>query len=347
VTWRIGARPEEPARTDEERARPAPPAPEQVLDLQRSAGNAAVARVLAREPAAPAFSPFAPAAGAASPIPKLPAALVPAVDKYLLDQRGSVRMEVAQGTISLPELTDRIRRNVPEAAGADAFALSWHIGDVYMGDPAVPATRGKSSLGGDQAQQQAKLANLFPSPPTSVTFGASKTAITIGIGGAEVKTRKDGTGVTAKADQDGADVEAKRGGVSVGASGKWDGSSFGLRTEVSGVKFSGKVERAGESWKWSAGLVIPLAGDEIDELPDVTKVVDDTRVAVEESVDHVRSGGSPTDGYVTTRMAKVKPAIGAAGRIAKRADKPSATLRATASGEGGGFTAGVSLVIEF
>jgi hypothetical protein len=320
-----------------------------VLDLQRSAGNAAVARVLAREPtaAAPSFNPRALPGGVASVIPKLPPEMVPAVDKYLLDQRGSVRMEVAQGTISLPELTDRIRRHVPEAAGADVFALRWHIGDVYTGDPVVPESRGKSSLGGDQAQHEAKLSNLFPSPPTSVTFGASKTSITLGISGAEVKTRKDGTGVKVKGDQDGAEVEIKKGDVSVGASGKWDGKSFGVKTEVSGVKFNGKIEKAGEGWKWSAGLVIPLAGDEVDELPDISQVVDQTRQAVEESVEHVRGGGSPIDGYVTSRMAKVKPAIGAAGRIAKRADKPSATLRANVSGEGGGFTAGLSLVIEF
>jgi hypothetical protein len=46
-------------------------------------------------------------------------------------------------------------------------------------------------------------------------------------------------------------------------------------------------------------------------------------------------------------MAKIRPAIDAAGKVAGRGGKSGATLRVTASGEDGGFTAGVSLVIVF
>ena len=46
-------------------------------------------------------------------------------------------------------------------------------------------------------------------------------------------------------------------------------------------------------------------------------------------------------------MGQIKPAIDAVGKVAARSGKSGATLRVSASGEDGGFTAGVSLVIVF
>ena len=135
--------------------------------------------------------------------------------------------------------------------------------------------------------------------------------------------------------------------MKVGASAKWDGSSFAVKSEVAGVKFGGKVERKGEGWKWSGGLVFPLAGDQVDELPDIGGVVSAAHSALGESLGHLRSGGSPTDGFVTGRMGKIKPAIDAAGKVAARSGKSGATLRVTAAADDGGYTAGVSLVIVF
>ena len=96
----------------------------------------------------------------------------------------------------------------------------------------IPEVRGKQDLAGQKAEQQARISNMFPTPPTSVTWGGSQNSITIGINGADVKAAKDGAHVTAKADQDGAEAEVKKGDAKVGASGKWDGSEFGLKTEV-------------------------------------------------------------------------------------------------------------------
>ena len=246
--------------------------------------------------------------------------------------------------MSIPEVVDLVRRGVPSAADASAEAIR---GRVQILIPDIPAHRGKRDLAGQRAEWAASIANKLPSVPTKVTIGGSNTALTIGIEGAELKTGGDGSKVTVKADDEGAEVEAKKGGAKVGASGKWDGSSFALKTEVAGVKFGGKVERKGETWKWSGGLVFPLAGDEVDELPDVEGVVAGAHGAIADSLGHLRAGGSPTDAYVKERMGKIKPAIDAAGKIASRAKKPGATLRVTVSGEDGGFTAGVSLVIVF
>jgi hypothetical protein len=187
---------------------------------------------------------------------------------------------------------------------------------------------------------------MFPTPPTSVTWGGSQNSITIGISDADIKAAKDGAHFTAKAGKEGGEAEIKQGDAKVGVSGKWDGSEFGLKTEVGGVKFDTKIHKKGDGWGWTGGLVIPLSGEEVDELPDVSGAVGGAHSAIVESLTYLQGGGSVTDGFVRDRMAKVKPAIDAVGAVAKRT-KPGATLRVTGSVDGGGWSAGVSLVIVF
>jgi hypothetical protein len=255
-------------------------------------------------------------------VPTLPPEVESAVDRWLENQRVMLQLDAAEGRTSMPEVVDRVRRAVAVAASAAPEAIRFRV-NAIVGP--IPLSRTKASLGGQKSQMEAKLSNLFPTPPTSITFGSSTTSVTLGISGAEIK-----------------------GPAKTSIQGSWDGSAFGLKTDVGGVKLSGKVKRDGEKWSWSAGLTIPLLGEEIDEYPDVSAVVSDAHAAISETVGHVRGGGSPTDPYVRERLGKIKPAIDAAGRIAKRADKPSATLRVTGSGDdAGGWTAGVSLVIEF
>jgi hypothetical protein len=333
---RVAHRPDEPSR---ERDDAAPQSPSSVLDLQRSAGNAAVSRVLARQPL---DTPLAgPRLGPVWTPPTLPLPVEAAVDDWLKDQRAILTMDIAQGRVSMPEIVDRVRRGVSAAASADPDAIRWRVNAIYG---PVPEARGQASLGGKKAETEAKIANLFPKVPTSVTFGSSTHSLTLGINGAEIKL----PGTTFKATPGGPSVEVKDGDTKTTISGGWDGKSFGIKTDVGGVKLEGKVKREEEKWSWSGGLTIPLAGEEVDEYPDLEKVVGETHAAVSETVSYVRGGGNPTDPYVRDRLGKVKPAIDAAGRVAKRASKPSVTLRVTGSGDNtGGWTAGVSVVVEF
>lgn len=359
VTRRLQRRGDEPEPTAErEEAATAPPAPAALLDLQRGAGNAAVARVLAREPAPIQLGfPPRPAAPGSGGLPSLtprvdPTTLVDElapevrrdVDAWLEQQRATFQAMGREGKLSMPEVIDAVRRHVPSAADAKPWPIRVRVTQI-VGD--VPMVRGKNDLAGQHATAQASIANALPKPPTSVTVSASRTSLTVRIAEAELKTAVDGTHITAKGDKEGAEVEAKKGDVKAGVNAKWDGSAFGVKTEVGPVKFGGKVERKGESWKWSGGLVFQLAGDEIEELPDIGGVVGSAHTAIVDSLGHLAGGGSPTDGFVTSRMGNIKPAIDAVGQVAARSGKSGATLRITASGEDGGFTAGVSLVIAF
>ena len=326
-----------------------PPAPPTLLELQRSAGNAAVTRVLAREPVTDSplqfTKPQSVVGGVGSnPLltyrPRLAPDVEQAVDRFLAAQAPGIKVVALEGRISMPEVVDRVRREVPEAAGASPEAIRARVIDIVG---VVPETQGKPSLGSRKAEQESRISNLFPIPPTSVTFGGSLTSVTIGISGAELKTGR----LTTKAGKEGPEAELKQGDVKVGVSGKWDGSEFGLKTDVGGVKFESKVHRKGEGWGWTGGLVIPISGDEVDELPDVGAAVGGAHAAITESLGHLHGGGSPTDSYVTERMGRIKPAIDAVGNVAGRKGKSGATLRITGSAEGGGWTAGVSLVIVF
>ena len=236
----------------------------------------------------------------------------------------------------MPEVIDQVRRHVAVAADANPEAIRWRV-EAIVGP--VPATRRKPDLGGQKAEQESRISNLFPIPPTSVTFGGSQTSIKVGISGAELKTGKGALKVTAG--KEGAEAELKGNGAKVAVSGKWDGSEFALKTEVGGVKFESKVHHKGDGWGWSGGLVIPLSGEEVDELPDVSAAVGGAHNAIAESLGYLQGGGSLTDGFVTGRMAQVKPAIDAAKNISGRT-KPGATLRVTGSADSTGWTAGVS-----
>ena len=142
-------------------------------------------------------------------------------------------------------------------------------------------------------------------------------------------------------------VESKKGDAKVGVSGKWDGSAFGVKTEV-GV---GEVRRQGRAQGRRLEVVgrarVPARGRRGRGAARRRRRGGGAHSAISDSLGHLRSGGRATDQYVTGRMGQIKPAIDAIGKVAARSGKSGATLRVTASGEDGGFTAGVSLVIVF
>ena len=189
MTRPLQRRPDGTLEEPEQQQAAPPPAPaDRMLQLQQGAGNAALARVLAREPAAGAPIQLT-APGVPSPWSINPATLLPqlkpevkrAVDAYLERQSGAIR---SLGT-PMPILIDEIRRNVPEAADADPNAIKDR---VYAIVPGVPATRAGASLGQKKAEQEASIANRFPKPPTSVTVGNAQTYVKVEIVSAELKT---------------------------------------------------------------------------------------------------------------------------------------------------------------
>jgi hypothetical protein len=346
----------QPDGNETERA-PAPATPAAaILALQRSAGNAAVTRMLARAPGdAPVMlpglnTPYTPGPGSSLGLGQVPVGVQMAVDRYLDDHTANILERVMAGTISVPEMVAELRQKVPQAATVDASAIAGLVGSHRFSNATlhIPDVRGKLDASGLTKQAEASIANALPSVPTSVSLRGSAGTLTLSISGVKLQTAKDGVHITAEAGKDGPSVEAKKGDVSAGASAKWDGSEFGIKTQVKDAKLDGKVSKdAAKGWSWSAGLVMPLWGSEIDVVPDLAKVVSDAQDAIGESIAYIQGGGSPKDSYVTDRLAKIKPAIDAAQRTAGANKGPSATLRASVGGGAGGLTAGLTLTVEF
>lgn len=329
-----------------------------ILALQRSAGNAAVVRLLAREPSGtPIMLPGlnTPLTSSVSPPPiylndQVPMSVQMPVDAYLDNHTAEILERVLAGTISIPEMVAELRQKVPQAANISASSLAGLVGSHKFSNATlkIPDSRGKVDAAGVTKQAEASIANSLPSIPTSVSLSGSAGVLTLSISGVQLKTATGGAHVTVDAGKDGPSVEVKKGELSAGASAKWDGTEFGIKTQIKDAKLDGKVTKdPAKGWTWSAGLVMPLWGSEIDVVPDLTKVVADAQGAISESVAYIQGGGSPKDSYVTDRLAKIKPAIEAAQRTAQQSKGPSATLRANVSGGAGGLTAGVTLTVEF
>jgi hypothetical protein len=327
-----------------------------ILALQRSAGNAAVTRMLARAPTdAPIMlpglnTPLVPPIGAGSSLGQAPMSVQMPVDAYLDNHTADILEKVLAGTISIPEMVAELRQKVPQASTIPSSTLAGLVASHRFSNATlhIPDVRGKTDASGMTKQAEASIANALPSVPTSVSLSGAAGTLTLSISGVKLQTAKDGVHVTVDAGKDGPSVEAKKGDVSAGASAKWDGSEFGIKTQVKDAKLDGKVSKdPTKGWSWSAGLVMPLWGSEIDVVPDLGKVVSDAQDAIGESVAYIQGGGSPKDSYVTDRLAKIKPAIDAAQRTAKANKGPAATLRASVGGGAGGFTAGVTLTVEF
>src|SRR5262249_29874507 len=156
---------------------------QRVLALQRSAGNAAVGRVLARDTMIPSVVVLPPMAGTGTSGPYLigqplgpvttgknqykpvPDAVADAIRTYIMNVRISWGDGVLNGTISMPEAVDEIRQHV---AGAQDIQV-WQIADIVRATlmtQAPPETRRKLTGAGALSELAATLANSFAKVPT-------------------------------------------------------------------------------------------------------------------------------------------------------------------------------------
>ncbi len=122
-----------------------------ILALQRSAGNAAVTRMLARAPGdAPIMlpglnTPLTPGIGG-GPIylDQPPMSVQMAVDAYLDNHTADILEKVMAGTISVPEMVAELRQKVPQAATDDASAIAGLVGSHRFSNAPlhIPDVRG-------------------------------------------------------------------------------------------------------------------------------------------------------------------------------------------------------------
>jgi hypothetical protein len=322
-----------------------PPDQEAFMRLQNGVGNAALARAMLNRDLPSVIPRIAPPEEA-------PAAIQAPIKAYLERMRLAVQLRNQEGTMSMPELVNWVRQNVPEALQATIFQIQMVITDV-LGTDTPPPTRKQTSSDGRSAQVEASILNSLPKPPKELKIYAGPGSLTFAFSGDA--TLKVGP-VTAKADKDGGSVSVKDGNRSVTGSGSFAGDSFGLKASLGGLSFDAQVKKDSSTKEWSkfnATIKIPIVGGETvegrpphDEIADaVTKA----EAAIEDVIAHIAAGGSPTDEVVKTKMGAIKPALENVTKAVEVRKGPQASVKVTV-GTGDpklGSYGVVSLVIEF
>jgi hypothetical protein len=344
---------------DEERARgeteaafrdDAPTA--QLLRLQATAGNAAVARAV-RAGRLPALArDLAPLVPAITPQP-MPAGIAMRVSAYLETMRLSIQLRNGAGTISMPELVNLVRQNVPEALQATPYQIEVVIAET-LGSGTPPAARATQSADGRSAQLEASILNHLPKPPKELKLYAGPGSLSFSLSGVEAAVKAGP--VTATATQDGATVKVKDGDASVTGTASFQGDAFGLKASIGGASFDASVHKDSttKQWsKWQASVKIPIAGGEtVEERPpteEITASVMKAQAAIADVIAHLQAGGSPTDDFVKQKMGDIKPAISKVSGAVEQRKGPQASVKlSVGSGDPKlGSYGMVSLVINF
>jgi hypothetical protein len=345
---------------------PAPP----VVALQRSAGNRAVSALIQRDEAAPPtvtmpfpmfggaprapdlnIPPTSPLAG--KPVEAMSEAVAAKVRTYLDGRRYEIGDLNQKGLISMPEVVQQVRENVPEAASAPVADIEKQVRTVF-GGLTPPPTRMKRSAAGASAELGARIANALPGAP-KVNLAFIGGSISLTMAGVVLTGKVGGAKVTTTGGPGGGEVEVEGDGKSVKATGKDD--AFGLEAKLDRAAFAAKIEKdknTGNWSKWEVGLRIAVVGDEplepTPDIPELQATMVKAEKAVRQIVEHLQAGGSPTDSKVKTLMEDVKPAIeGVKSAVDKRPKGPKVTVGAGVKGGDDklGTTAGLSLIVQF
>jgi hypothetical protein len=337
---------------------PAPVPP--VVALGRLAGNRAVSGLLQRQggytpsvtppPIHLQLPPTSKLAG--EPVAPLSDTTAGAIRTYLDGRRYEIGNKVADGALSMPELIQAIREEIPGAASAPVDQIAKVVRES-LGSLTPPPVRKKRTAQGAGAELAARIANALPSAPRlRVEFAGSSVALT--MKGLVAKTSVGGAKVTATGTPGGGEVTAEGGGASVTVSGSTD--AFGLTAKIDRAAFEAKIERDDRTkeWsKWEVGLRVSVAGGEplepMPDIPELQQAAVKAEAAIRGIVSHLQAGGRPDDAKVKELMKDVKPAIEGVKRAVETPAGPRVTVGVGAKGgdEKLGTVAGLSLIVEF
>jgi len=317
---------------------------EHMLKLQSGVGNAAIARAMLNRQLpdlVPRLQPPQP----------MEDAIKMRVVAYLEKMRLAIQLHNQDGTMSMPELVNQVRQNVPEALAATPFQIEMVITEVLAGDT-PPPVRKVVTPDGRSHEVAARILNSIPKPPKELALHAGPGTLTFAFAG---EAKLQAGPVAVKADKDGGSVTVKGGDASVTAQAAFAGDSVGLKASVKGLSFDAQIRKgANHDWsKFAATVKIPIGGDETVEdrppLEEITAAVVQAEAAINEVVAHLAQGGSPTDAIVKSKMALIKPAFEKVGEAVEARKGPQAGLKLTV-GTGDpklGSYGVVSLVVEF
>lgn len=328
---------------------PPPPQPHDLLDLQRGAGNAAVARMLMREPAPAApgslnlhltsglmddyyaatdlvnswFDSVTQASTAASVMSV--AELVAAARELPVKTKSGATKPVSEVVVQAADI-ERVIRTRAKARG---IKLLEHRA---VDDPK-----------GVESEALATLKNLGVDIPDSVSFGGDDAKITIGIGGTVKGSVKAGKAeIEAEASAEGGSASVKAPGVKVGAS--VDDKGFKLDVKAGDlVTVKGSVARSGDDWEWKADLQIGTLGKVVTPA-EIAKVMQGAQDTFGNSARDLAAGVTPEK--VKEHGAAVHEAVqGVVDKAKKSAEQAKSGWQVGVGVQGGGQDGGFAATV--
>jgi hypothetical protein len=347
---------DEPSERHDRPPEPVPAEPA-LLSLQRSAGNAAVTRLLAREPA---FSPIRPDAPLAGPDLRLPAGALDdwkaageAADAYFdsiakehretLLIPGSMAGLVHQACEQELTLKDGTKAKVADKMKAAEVEQRLRLRARTQGIQ-IQEHADAGDLPGIKAEMDALLANLG-AIPTEVKLGNDDIKVVASIAGKVSAEAKAGP---VKIEGEGSS-EGVEGGVTVGpVKGSFGPKGVKAEIKVGGlIKISGGLQPGKDgSVGWSANLEIGTIGKLI--MPEeVAKVFKGTQETFSKSAGElVRNRDDPAKvkEHGGALVEAVKDAVEKAQKSAAQAKKPGWRVGVDIKGDGsGGVSGGITL----
>ena len=368
---RVAEEPDEEHSAARQEPEPQPAHP--IVGLQRTAGNAAVTRMLAREPAtdaptaAPVHKPFDVHAQAGK-LGQMNSRAMDKVHEYVDDMISRmVREGVQSFGESIPELIDGARQQKFKFYDLDnpfAPAQEMKVADAYTVSPAdiekfirrranergltIMEHRGLSDRAGVQKEALAALRNLSVDIPTSIEFGGDEAKIKVDISGTVKGTVKHPGGATFEVEgsAEGAKGTAKYGKGSVEVSEK------GVKAKLKAgelVDISASIQKGKEGdWVYSAELQIGTLGSIITP-EDIGKVIAGAQGALSKGATDLSKGFDPAK--VKEHGGEMKEAVEKVVEKAKKSaaqGKPGWQLGGKIQGsEAGGISASVTLTWVF
>jgi|GEM_PF-5866985 len=330
-TGRAGARRD--GLDDEEREEAAAAPAALLSDLQRTAGNRAVAAVLARQAAGgwvvdPLRAGTTPGMPTLSPdfAERRQAEVTGWVRDHLARERAMLTERIRRG-YSIAEILDLVVRAVPQARELAPATLERTVRaefaplEIRTHRMAFDTAAVRAEI---SAQARLALPGLLGDPRVGADPAGGR--LTVGLSGVAAGVR--------------------RGGVEAEAELGWTGD-LTLRTRVGAVLFEAKLSppRGGGEPEWE--IVLQFPGEDglmpmLDALPNILAAGER---GLRGAASDLLRGGDPAARGTAAHMGAVKSAVEAVSALAKAGPGVRAGIKA--SGEGGGFTLQATLTVTF
>jgi hypothetical protein len=252
----------------------------------------------------------------------------------------AVRGHVVTG-MSLPEVIDLVRTNVPEST-----ELAPEIVGKCAQAAVAPMTIAAHRLTQRDLELAAELRNAMPNVPTELKIGGAGAWAKVSITGAEAAVKVGGAEITGEATPSSGSVGVKKGGAEAKAEVDWDEKTIGLDTKVGPIGLGGKIGmgKNGGPDTWELHLGVPRAGALGPLLPSTQKAVRDGGEAVSGIIRHLRAGGKPGDSVVQDHLKTIKKGI---EPLSKLTEENAVSFGVSVSGEGADVRVEASVIWRF